>query len=94
MPRKMIAPRGSLKIPAKRKRNPPPPVGMAELIKANSHDISLLEWNTTVFHNGVLLRFNDEIQLVFMSAKGARDIAASLVARADELDAKQKKAHA
>ncbi len=61
-------------FPARRK-NPPPPVAMAEI-----------QPQVDILRDGIVLRFNEEINFLLMSARGARILAASLINHADVLD--------
>jgi hypothetical protein len=75
--------------PAKRKKNPPPPLAMIELEKKLGRE-AVVQLNPIVslFLDGVLLRFDHETQFVLATAKGARDLAERLIAVAGEVEKK------
>lgn len=71
-------------------KNPPPPKLIDEL--GASYELSDMTWSASVLRDGVLLRFSQETVFVVMSARAARQLARTLLEKADDLDAKLAKA--
>lgn len=67
-----------------RRKNPPPPK-LTALLEVK-HEIEVLALSCDVLLDGVLLEFSTETRFIGMTAAGARQLAATLLKRAKELE--------